>query len=93
MGKIKTVEVIVRGDIVEKNIILKLGEKLKASKLRADFSCSVAVPPFLTAVEKKYPSLAVFYGTVDIEDLFQFKALMETLCSEEGCTIIAITEL
>ena len=38
---IKTVEIIVRGDIIEKNIILKLGEKLKVSKLRADFSSSV----------------------------------------------------
>ncbi|MGD2200651.1 MAG: hypothetical protein PVJ38_03330 [Candidatus Bathyarchaeota archaeon] len=93
MGKIKTVEIIVRGDIIEKNVILKLANKLKESKIRADFSSSVAVPPFLEAVEKQYPSLAVFYGTVDLEDLFQFRALVRELCQEVGCTIISFTEL
>lgn len=93
MGKIKTVEIVVRGDIVEKNLILKLANKLKESKLRADFSSSVAVPPFLKAVEKHYPSLAVLYGTVDLEDLFQFKSLVEDLCREEGCPIISFTDL
>jgi len=93
MGKIKTVEIVVRGDIIEKNLILKLANRLKASQLRADFSSSIAVPPFLTAVEKLYPSLAVLYGTVDIEDLFQFRALVDTLCCEENCDIISITEL
>jgi hypothetical protein len=93
MGKIKTVEIIVRGDIIEKNIILKLAKKLKDSKIRADFSSSVTVPPFLVAVEKRYPSLAVFYGTVDLEDLFQFRALVKELCHEADCTIISFTEL
>jgi len=93
MGKIKTVEIIVRGDIIEKNIILTLAEKLKTSRLRADFSSSIAVPPFLMAVEKRYPSIAVLYGTVDLEDIFQFKALIEDVCSEESCNIISFTEL
>ena len=93
MSKIKTVEIIVRGDIIEKNILLKLANRLKASKLRADFSSSITVPPFLIAVEKHYPSLAVLYGTVDLEDLFPFKALVEDLCYEEGCVIISFTEL
>lgn len=93
MGKIKTVEIIVRGDIIEKNIILTLAEKLKRSRLRADFSSSIAVPPFLMAVEKRYPSIAVLYGTVDLEDLFQFKALIEAVCSEEDCSMVAFTEL
>lgn len=93
MSKIKTVEIIVRGDIIEKNVLLKLANRLKASKLRADFSSNIAVPPFMIAVEKHYPSLAVLYGTVDLEDLFPFKALVEDLCYEEGCTIISFTEL
>jgi hypothetical protein len=93
MGKIKTVEIIVRGDIIEKNIILTLAEKLKNSKLRADFSSSIAVPPFLTAVEKRYPSIAVLYGTVDLEDIFQFKALLEDVCNEESCSMVSFTEL
>ena len=93
MGKIKTVEVIVRGDIIEKNIIVKFGDKLRNSKLRADFNASIAVPPFLQASEKHYPSLAVLYGTVDLEDLFQFKAMFKDFCSEEECEIISFKEL
>lgn len=93
MGKIKTVEILVRGDIIEKNIILKLANRLEASKLRADFSSSIAVPPFLKAVERHYPSLAVLYAAVDIEDLFQFKALIQELCHEEKCNILSFTEL
>lgn len=93
MGKIKTVEIIVRGDIIERNIILKLANRLRDSKLRADFNASIAVPPFLVASEKHYPSLAVLYGAVDIEDLFQFKAMFEDLCCEEECEIISFTEL
>lgn len=93
MGKIKTVEIIVRGDIIEKNLILKFANKLSESKLRADFSSTIAVPPFLKAVKKRYPSLAVLYGTVDIEDLFPLKALVEGMCSEEECMIISFTEL
>ncbi|MCW3979705.1 MAG: hypothetical protein NWF12_08165 [Candidatus Bathyarchaeota archaeon] len=93
MGKIKTVEIIVRGDIVEKNIILELANRLRDSKLRADFSSSIAVPPVIMATEKRYPSLAVLYGTVDLEDLFQFKALVEDLCCDMECKIISFTEL
>ena len=93
MGKIKTLEILVRGDIIERNIILKLASRLKDSKLRADFSSSIAVPPFLKAVERRYPSLAVLYVTVDIEDLFQFKALIESICREEECSILSCTEL
>jgi hypothetical protein len=93
LGKIKTVEIVVRGDIVEKNLLLKMANRLKDSKLRADFSSSIAVPPFLKAVEKRYPSLAVLYVTVDIEDLFPFKALIEDLCHNEGCNMISFTEL
>jgi len=93
LGKIKCIEILVRGDIIERNIILKLANRLKASKLRADFSSSITVPPFLKAVEKHYPSLAVLYATVDIEDLFQFKALLESLCCEEECSILSFTDL
>ncbi len=94
MGKLRTVEIIIRGDIIERNIILKLVERLRESGLRADFSSSsIAVPPFLKAVEKRYPSLAVLYATVDLEDLFSFKALVEELCSQEECTILSFKEL
>jgi hypothetical protein len=93
MGKPVTVEVIIRGDIIERNIILKLANRLRESRLRADFSSCIAVPPFLMAVERRYPSLAVLYATVDIEDLFQFKAFIQNLCAEESCIIHSIREL
>jgi hypothetical protein len=93
LGKIMTVEIVVRGDIVEKNLILKMANKLKNSKLRADFSSSISVPPFLKAVEKHYPSLAVLYVTIDIEDLFPFKRLIEDLCKDEDYNMISFTEL
>ena len=93
MGKLKTIEIIIRGDIIERNVLLKLAERLRGRGLRADFSSSIAVPPFLKAVEKRYPSLAVLYATVDLEDLFSFKALVEELCREEGCIILSFKEL
>ncbi|MCD6263655.1 hypothetical protein DRO56_03120 [Candidatus Bathyarchaeota archaeon] len=93
MGKIKTLEIVVRGDIIEKNLILMLAEALRDSKLRADFSSNIVVPPFLKAVERRYPSLAVLYATVDIEDLFKFRALIEELCEREECCLISLTVL
>ena len=45
------------------------------------------------AVEKRYPSIAVLYGTVDLENIFQFKALIEDVCSEESCSMVSFTEL
>lgn len=93
MGKIKTLEVIVRGDLVERNLVLQLGNALKDSKLRADFSASIIVPPFQKAVAKKYPSLGVFYIMVDLEDVFQFETLLKTLCCEGNCELVSIHEL
>jgi len=93
LGKLRTVEIIVRGDIIERNIILKLAERLRESGLRADFSSSIVVPPVLKAVGRRYPSLAVLYAIVDLEDLFSFKALVEELCSQEECTILSFKEL
>jgi len=40
LGKLKTLEVIIRGDIIEQNLVLKLGRKLRETKLRADFTAS-----------------------------------------------------
>jgi len=93
LGKIKTIEVIIRGDLVERNLVLKLGHALKNSKLRADFSASIIVPPFQKAVAKRYPSLGVFYIMVDLEDIFQFETLLRSLCCEENCELISIQEL
>ncbi len=93
MGKIRTVEIVIRGDIIERNIILKLANRVREARVRADLSSSVAVPPFLTATEKRYPSLAVLYGNVDLEDSFALKSLVEGLCFEEGCEVLSYKEL
>ncbi|MCS7123834.1 MAG: hypothetical protein NZ932_00230 [Candidatus Bathyarchaeota archaeon] len=93
MGKLKTLEVIIRGDIIERNLVLKLGRKLSETKLRADFSASIMVPPFLKAVEKRYPSVCVLHMTVDVEDKFQVERLLKDLLCAENCEIVSIREL
>lgn len=93
MGKLKTLEVIIRGDVIERNIVLKLGKKLGETKLRADFSASIVVPPFLKAVEKRHPSICVLYMTVDIEDKFQVEKLLKDFLCAENCEIISIREM
>jgi hypothetical protein len=92
MGKLKTLEVIIRGDLIEKNIILKLGQMLNETNLRADFSASIAIPPFVKAVEKRYPSVCVLHVTVDREDRFQFEKLLKECACVEGCEIVSIHE-
>lgn len=93
MGKLKTFEVIIRGDIIERNIVLKLGRKIGETKLRADFSASIVVPPFIKAIEKHYPSICVLHMTVDIEDKFQLEKLLKDFVCAENCEIVSINEL
>jgi len=93
LGKIKTLEVIIRGDIVEKNIVLKLGKMLSETDLRADFNASVVIPPFIKAVEKRYPSVCVMHVTLDREDRFSFEKLLKECICKEGCEIVSICEL
>lgn len=92
MGKLKTLEVIIRGDLIEKNIVLKLGQMLSQTNLRADFSASIVIPPFIKAVEKRYPSVCVLHVTVDREDRFQFEKLLKECTCVEGCEVVSIHE-
>ncbi len=93
MSKTKTLEVVIRGDLIERNILLKLGKALTDSKLKADFSASIIVPPFQRAIVKRYPSLGVLYVVVDIEDLFRFEGLLKELLCGEKCEIASVKEL
>ncbi|MEM2102977.1 MAG: hypothetical protein QXM22_05645 [Candidatus Bathyarchaeia archaeon] len=93
MSKARTLEVIIRGDLVQRNLILKLGEALSESKFKADFSASIVVPPFQKAVAKHYPSLGVLYVMVDLEDKFNFERMLSELCKAESCEIVSIREL
>lgn len=93
LAKQITVEIIVRGDIIENNVLKKFATKLKEQKFTVDFTTSVAVPPFLVASEKRYPSLAVMYTMVDLENKFQLKKVLDELVEEEKLDIISFKQL
>jgi len=88
-----TVEIIIRGDIIDNNVLKKFASKLKEQKFTVDFTTSVAVPPFLVASEKHYPSLAVMYTMVDLENKFMLKKLLDELVEEERLDIISFKQL
>lgn len=93
MAKQVTVEMIVRGDILDNNVLRKFATKLKKQIFTIDFTSSVAVPPFLVAAEKKYPSLAVLYATLDLEHIFTTRKLLVELAEEEDLEIISFKQL
>jgi hypothetical protein len=93
LAKQITVEIIIRGDIIENNVLKKFATKLKEQKFTVDFTTSVAVPPFLVASEKRYPSLAVMYTMVDLENKFQLKKVLDELVEEEKLDIISFKQL
>lgn len=93
MSKQVTIEIIIRGDIIDNNVLRKFASKLKEQKFTVDFTTSVTVPPFLVASEKNYPSLAVMYTMVDLEHLFQVKKLLDELVKEEKLEIISFKQL
>jgi hypothetical protein len=93
MSKLVTIEMIVRGDIIEKDVLRKFADKLRQQRFVADFTSTVAVPPFLVASERHYPSLAVLYGTVELENIFEMKNLIDQLASEENLDIISFKQL
>ncbi len=45
LAKQVTVEMIVRGDIIDNNVLRKYATKLKEQSFSIDFTTSVAVPP------------------------------------------------
>jgi hypothetical protein len=93
LAKTVTVEIVVRGDIIDNIILRKFANKLKNQKFTCDFTTSVAVPPFLVAAEKNYPSLAVMYVMVDLENIFDVKRLLDELAQEEKLEIISYKQL
>ena len=93
MAKDITVEIVIRGDIIDNNVLRKFASKLKEQKFTCDFTTCVAVPPFLVASEKHYPSLAVMYTMVELENMFQLKKLLNELVVEENLEIISFKQL
>ena len=87
------VEIVVRGNLVVQNLVLKLGQALKRSNLKADFSATIVVPPFQEAVARKYPSLGIFYATVNLEDVFRFNSLLQDVVCQENCELVSMNQL
>ncbi len=84
---------IVRGDIIDNNVLRRFAMILKEQIFAIDFTSSVAVPPFLVAAEKQYPSLAVLYATLDLEHIFTTRKLLVELAEEEDLEIISFKQL
>lgn len=93
MAKLVTVEIVIRGDIVDNNVLRKFAMKLKNRKYGVDFTSSIAVPPFLVAAEKQYHSLAVLYVTIELENIFDMKNQLDELAEEEGLDVITFKQL
>ncbi len=93
MGQQKCIEIIIRGNLLLRQIVSKLGEKLSSSDLDADFSATLVVPPFRMAQKLQYPSLAVLHALVNAKDLFRFESMFRELLEQENCQIITFDQL
>ena len=79
MGQMQYVEIIIRGDLMLRQIIRKIGERLQETDIEADFSSTIVVPPWRMATKIEYPSLAVLHAEVMAKDMFRFEALLQEL--------------
>ncbi len=93
MGQMQYVEIIIRGDLMIRQIIRKIGEKLQETDIDADFSSTIVVPPWRMATKIEYPSLAVLHAEVMAKDVFRFEALLQELLEQEQCQLIALNKL
>jgi hypothetical protein len=93
MGQIQFLEIIIRGNLMIRQIIRKIGEQLQASNLEADFSSTIVVPPWRMATKLEYPSLAVLHAEVNAKDMFHFESMLKELLDEENCQLISFDKL
>jgi hypothetical protein len=93
MGQMQYVEIIIRGDLMLRQIIRKIGERLQDTDMDADFSSTIVVPPWRMATKIEYPSLAVLHAEVTAKDIHRFEALLQELLKEEKCQLIAWNKL
>jgi hypothetical protein len=93
LTKEKVLEVILRGHIVEQNILPKIGEGIKAGNLKVDFTSTVAVPPYKKSYSKRFESTAVLYATTDLEDRFKFDQILKSVAESETIQILSIREM
>ncbi|MFW9986515.1 MAG: hypothetical protein ACFFDJ_08135 [Candidatus Odinarchaeota archaeon] len=93
MGQMQYVEIIIRGDLLLRQIIMKIGEQLLDTSIEADFSSTIVIPPWRMAVKLQYPSLGVLHAEVDAKDMYKFEALMKELLEQEKCQLISMDKL
>jgi len=93
MGQTKYMEIIIRGDLMLRQIIMKFGEQLMASDLDADFSSTIVIPPFRMAMNLQYPSLGVLHVQIEAKDVFKFERMLRDLLDKEQIEIISINQL
>lgn len=93
MGQQKCIEIIIRGDLLLRRVVSKLGELLTSSDLDADFSATLVVPPLRMAQKLQYPSLAVLHALVNAKDLYRFESMFREMLEEENCHIITFDQL
>ena len=93
LGQIQCVEIIIRGDLMLRQVVMKIGELLQEANLEADFSSTIVVPPWRMATKLQYPSLAVLHAEVGAKDMFRFEALLKELLEQEQCQIISMNKL
>ena len=93
MTKEKVLEVILRGHIVEQNILPKIGEAIKEGNLKVDFTSTLAVPPYKKSYSKRFESTAILYATIDLEDRFKFDQVLKSVAEKETLQILAIREM
>lgn len=87
------IEIIIRGDLMLRQIIRKLGEQLQKIDLEADFSSTIVVPPWRIATKIQYPSLAVLHAEVSAKDIHRFEALLQELLEQEQVQLISMNKL
>jgi hypothetical protein len=93
MGQTECMEIIIRGDLMLRQIIMKFGEQLMASDLDADFSSTIVIPPFRMAMNLQYPSLGVLHVRIEAKDIFRFERMLRDLLDKEHIEIISIGQL
>lgn len=93
MGQIQYVEIIIRGDLMLRQIIRKIGEELLEASIEADFSSTIVIPPWRMAVKLQYPSLGVLHAEVNAKDVFRFESILQELLEKEQCQLISLDKL
>jgi hypothetical protein len=87
------VEIIIRGNLMLRQIVRKIGERLQESDIEADFSSTIVVPPWRMATKLQYPSLAVLHAEVGAKDMYRFDTLLRELLEQEQCQLISMDKL